>query len=113
MPSTEAEKVAMGRHVEGDRGLNPETLGEAIRMLRHRAQLTRDALAKLAGVSAGAISNYENDVTAPAAPALRRICEVLATNVDRSGRDLWDQFGRILEANSSGAPTPVPAVRRP
>ena len=50
-----------------DVGLGPESAGEALRLLRYRAKLSRDDLATLVGVSAGAISNYENDVSAPSA----------------------------------------------
>jgi len=64
--------------VSRERQLGPNSIGEALRMLRHRARLTRDALAEGAGVSAGAISNYENDVSAPAAATLRRLARVFS-----------------------------------
>jgi transcriptional regulator with XRE-family HTH domain len=72
-------------------------------MLRHRARLTRDALAEAAGVSAGAISNYENDVSAPAAATLRRMALVLAQAVDADRSELWDQIGDVLDRQSRAA----------
>ncbi len=51
--------------------LGPETLGQALCLLRHRTSLGRDSLASLAELSAGAVSDYEDDVSAPSAVALR------------------------------------------
>ena len=79
------------------RSLGPHSVGEALRMLRHRARLSRDALAVAAGVSAGAISNYENDVSAPTAATLRRLAIVLAQAVDADPAELWDQLGEVLD----------------
>ena len=84
-----------------ERGLGPDSIGEALRMLRHRARLTRDALAQHAGVSAGAISNYENDVSAPSAATLRRLTLVLAALVGNDPVALWDEMGAILDAHAS------------
>ena len=72
-------------------------------MLRHRARLTRDALAAAAGVSAGAISNYENDVSAPTAGTLRRLVLVLANALDADRAELWDQIGDVLDHQSAAA----------
>ena len=84
-----------------ERGLGPDSIGEALRLLRHRARLTRDALAQHAGVSAGAISNYENDVSAPSAATLRRLTLVLAALVGNDPIALWDEMGAILDAQAS------------
>src|ERR1044072_7979028 len=81
---------------DADVGLGPESAGEALRLLRYRAKLTRDDLATLVGVSAGAISNYENDVSAPSAVTLRRISRVMAELLHRDSGELWDQFGALL-----------------
>jgi transcriptional regulator with XRE-family HTH domain len=69
-------------------------------MLRHRARQSRDHLAAATGSSAGAISNYENDVSVPPAPTLRRITQALATTLGIEPRELWEQFGRIMDAAS-------------
>ena len=69
-------------------------------MLRHRARQSRDQLASAAGSSAGAISNYENDVSVPPAPTLRRITLALAAMLEVESRELWEQLGRIMDAAS-------------
>src|SRR5437588_6717886 len=84
-----------------ERGLGPDSIGEALRLLRHRARLSRDALAQHAGVSAGAISNYENDVSAPAAATLRRLTLVLAAVLGNDPIALWDEMGAILDAQAA------------
>jgi len=77
--------------------LGPQSLGEALRMLRHRARTSRDQLASDAGVSAGAISNYENDISVPPAPTLRRVCRVLAQALEWPPADLWAQMGALID----------------
>lgn len=77
--------------------LGPESLGEALRMLRHRTRANRDDLARASGVSTGAISNYENDVSTPSAPTLRRVAHALAPLLGVQPRDLWEQLGEILD----------------
>ena len=84
----------------GGQPLGPASIGEAIRLLRHRARLTRDALAERAGVSAGAISNYENDVSAASANTLRRLALVFSETLDIEASELWEQFGSILDQQS-------------
>ncbi len=70
-------------------------------MLRHRARQNRDQLASAVGVSAGAISNYENDVSTPPAPTLRKITITLATMLGMEAWELWEQFGKIMDAAGS------------
>lgn len=77
--------------------LEPATLGEAFRLLRHRGCLSRDELASLAKLSAGAVSNYENDVSAPSAMALRRLARALADATDQDADVLWAQLGGVLD----------------
>ena len=79
--------------------LGPQSIGEALRMLRHRTRITRDDLARAAGASAGAISNYENDVSTPLAPTLRRIAHALAPLLGVPPAELWEQFGQIMDAH--------------
>ena len=66
-------------------------------MLRNRARIRRDELAQAAGVSAGAISNYENDVSAPSALALRRVTNALAACLGLNPDGLWTELGTILD----------------
>jgi len=84
-----------------ERGLGPDSIGEALRLLRHRARLTRDALAQHAGVSAGAISNYENDVSAPSAATLRRLTLVIAAVLGSDPTALWVEMGAVLDAQAA------------
>ncbi len=81
----------------------PQTMGEALRMLRHRVGLSRDALAERVGASAGAISNYENDVSAPSAATLRRIVHVLSELLDHDRDELWRDFGDLLDRDIAEA----------
>lgn len=80
--------------------LAPQSLGEALRLLRNRVHLRRDELAQAASVSAGAVSNYENDVSVPSAFALRRITNVLADALGVQPAVLWEQVGLILDATT-------------
>ena len=77
--------------------LSPRTLGEALRVLRHRTRVNRDELARAAGTSTGTVSNYENDVSTPAAPTLRRIVHALAPLLDVEPAQLWEQLGEIID----------------
>ena len=70
-------------------------------MLRHRARITRDDLARSAGASAGAISNYENDVSTPLAPTLRRVTHALAPLLGVAPAELWEQFGQIMDGQDA------------
>jgi transcriptional regulator with XRE-family HTH domain len=86
--------------------LGPQTLGEALRLLRHRARVSRDHLAATARVSAGAISNYENDVSVPPAPTLRRVCRALAEALERPVELLWVEVGALLDHYAQGEAGP-------
>ncbi len=77
--------------------LGPPSLGEALRMLRHRTRVSRDELAQAACCSAGAISNYENDVSTPSAATLRRVAHALAPLLEVPSAELWEQLGEILD----------------
>ena len=80
--------------------LSPESVGEALRLLRRRARLSRDDLAARTGLSAGAVSNYENDVSAIPAANLRTLIRVLAGVLEVDPDALWRQFGELLDASS-------------
>ena len=84
--------------------LNPQSLGEALRLLRHRTGCSRSDLATVAGVSMGALSNYENDVSVPSASALRRLTRVMAERLDCEVPALWEQLGGTLDAGGGWSP---------
>lgn len=86
--------------------LGPQTLGEALRLLRHRARVSRDQLAASSGASPGAISNYENDVSVPPAPTLRRVCRALASALDQAPTALWVEVGTLLDHYSDSTRRP-------
>jgi transcriptional regulator with XRE-family HTH domain len=90
--------------------LTPLSLGESLRLLRHRAKIGRDQLAKLVGVSTGAISNYENDVSMPAASTLRRLSAAFGQLLGCPPAELWGQFGQILDGAAASESPAVPAV---
>lgn len=77
--------------------LMPQSLGEALRMLRRRSHATRDDFARLTGVSAGAVSNYENDVSVPPATTLRRMTTVLADLLGVDPAGLWLEIGGVMD----------------
>lgn len=80
--------------------LAPETLGEVIRLLRHRIRWSRDQLAAASGVSAGAISNYENDVSTPPAPTLRKIVVALAEAGGSDVATVWEELGMVMDRHN-------------
>ncbi len=53
------------------------SLGSRIRELREDKNISRSKLADLLGVTVGAISNYENEISSPKEPILFKIMEVL------------------------------------
>ena len=79
--------------------LGPESVGEALRLLRRRARLSRDELAGRAGLSAGAVSNYENDISAVPAANLRTLIRVLAGELAIEAAIVWQEFGELLDAS--------------
>ncbi len=79
-----------------------ETLGEALRLLQSRAGINRDDMARLVGVSNGAISNYFNGVSAPSASVLRRIANVLGKQLKTNPAVLWIELGHLLDDRGVG-----------
>ena len=53
------------------------SVGSRIKELRENRKLTRNEFAELLGVTVGAISNYENEVSSPKEPILFKIMETL------------------------------------
>jgi hypothetical protein len=87
--------------------IQPRTLGEALRLLQRRAGLNRDDMARLVGVSSGALSNYLNDATTPSASMLRRIVTLLAHRLGLEGSLLWVEFGDFLDRTREAAPDQI------
>lgn len=53
------------------------SIGSRIKELRENKHITRNEFAEMIGVTIGAVSNYENDVSSPKEPILFKIIEVL------------------------------------
>ena len=51
-------------------------------------------------LSAGAVSNYENDVSAVPATNLRMLIRVLAAELDIDHAAVWQEFGELLDTPS-------------
>lgn len=58
------------------------SVGSRIKELREERDLTRNDFAKLIGVTIGAVSNYENEVSSPKEPILFKIIEVLGCDAN-------------------------------
>lgn len=57
--------------------------------LRTEAGLTQAALAKAAGISQGTISQLERGTYAPNLTLAQRLAQILATQLERPGRDVF------------------------
>ncbi|MBQ8555355.1 MAG: helix-turn-helix transcriptional regulator [Clostridia bacterium] len=77
------------------------TLGRRIQALRKQQGMTQEALAEHMGVSAQAVSKWENDQSCPDIMALPRLAQALGTSVD------------ALLTGESSAASPIPASRKP
>lgn len=58
------------------------TLGQRIALLRKQKNLTQDALAAATGVSAQAVSKWENDLSCPDIMILSQLAKLLGVTVD-------------------------------
>ena len=58
------------------------TLGDKIRQLRKRAQMTQAELAVRLGISASAVGMYEQDRREPDSKILNKLCEVFSVSGD-------------------------------
>lgn len=58
------------------------TMGQRIAMLRKGKGMTQEALAEAMGVSAQAVSKWENDVSCPDVMALPQLAKLLGVTVD-------------------------------
>lgn len=59
-----------------------ETIGERIKKLRERKDLTQKELAKKVDITGATLSRYENDLRVPRAQILSRLSEALDTTSD-------------------------------
>lgn len=59
-----------------------ETLGSRIARLRKRKEITQDQLAEYMGISAQAVSKWENDITCPDITALPKLADHFNVTVD-------------------------------
>jgi transcriptional regulator with XRE-family HTH domain len=80
--------------------LDPQSLGEAIRLLQFRANLTREELASLAGVSPASMTNYLHDVSSPSVAVFRRIAAALAERLGVNPARMWMDLGALLDPRS-------------
>jgi uncharacterized protein len=83
--------------VNGRAILIPESLAEALRLLQARAGLSRDDLARAAGVSSGSMSHYLNQVSLPPVAVLSKLTAVFARRLEVNSTMLWAEFGGLLE----------------
>jgi transcriptional regulator with XRE-family HTH domain len=98
-----------------------DSLGEALRLMRAKADLRRDVIASRAGIASGTYSRYERDDTArPDVYAVRRVVVAFATELGADPEVLWTAFFRLIERTEAstryvraqvGAITP-PSKRR-
>jgi transcriptional regulator with XRE-family HTH domain len=78
--------------------LTAKTVGEALTLLRARADLNRDDLARDAEVATGTLSRYERDKTQkPDAQVLRRLVTHLAEATGADARMLWREIGDLMD----------------
>ena len=76
------------------------TMGKRISALRKRAGLTQDALAKQLGLSAQAVSKWENDLSCPDITLLPQLAKILGVTTDRLlGVDEVPDAGEAVEAS--------------
>ena len=66
------------------------SVGSRIKELRENKGLSRNELANLLGVTVGAISNYENEVSSPKEPILFKIMDVLNCDANYLFQDAFD-----------------------
>ena len=59
-----------------------KTTGDRIFELRKQKGYSREALAKLCGISSKSIQNYENNSRVPVIDNIKKIAEALGTSVD-------------------------------
>ena len=71
------------------------TMGEKISALRRAKGYTQDELAEKLGVSAQAVSKWENDVSCPDIMQLPRLAELFGVTLQEIRRDKSEKGARI------------------
>ena len=66
------------------------SVGSRIKELRENKDISRSELADKIGVTIGAISNYENEVSSPKEPILFKLMEVLGCDANYLFQDSID-----------------------
>ena len=98
---------------------NRETLGKRIMALRKAKGWTQEQLAAQLGISAQAVSKWENDVSCPDISTLPALAALLGVRVDTllgvpaaggEAADLSQEAGRQTADDASQAPLPSPRV---
>lgn len=70
------------------------SVGKRIKECRQQAGLTQEELAKLLGVSKGAIGNYESDISYPKIENMTKLFEILKTDANYL---FQDEFNNEME----------------
>jgi transcriptional regulator with XRE-family HTH domain len=84
--------------------LTPRTVGEALTLLRARADLNRDDLAREADVATGTLSRYERDKTRkPDMAVIRRLVNHLAEVTGDDARTLWREIGDLMDRQQASS----------
>ncbi len=66
------------------------SVGKRIKECRQQAGLTQEELAKLLGVSKGAIGNYESDISYPKIENMTKLFEILKTDANYLFQDEFE-----------------------
>ena len=84
--------------------------GPALAEIRRQAGLSREAAAKLSGLSGPTWSQYENNTRAASQEAFDSICEALAIKDPRAIRaDILDEITEAMDRNRQRRNRPVAA----
>ncbi len=68
------------------------TIGKRIKECREKVGLTQEELAKLLGVSKGAIGNYESDASYPKIENMTKLFEILKTDANYLFQDEFNNY---------------------
>jgi len=82
-----------------------ETLGNRIARLRKRKDITQDELAEYMGVTAQAVSKWENDITCPDISALPKLADYFNVTVDELLRGEEPDKVKLVPKNERGDPS--------
>ncbi len=82
-----------------------ETLGNRIARLRKRKDITQDQLAETMGITAQAVSKWENDITCPDITALPKLADFFNVTVDELLRGEAQDKVKLVPIKEQGDPT--------